>query len=830
MTNILKKGWPYLLAVVVFAVLSFVFFRPVLEGKQLSQMDNIHAKAMSKELVDHQAKTGEKSMWTNSMFGGMPAYQIKGDASTNIFSKVNRFTRLGLPYQTVAIVFLYMLGFFLLLLSLRVDKWLSLVGAIAFAFGSYNLIIISAGHITQSYAVALMAPVLAGILYAYNRNQIIGSILTAVALGAEIAYNHIQITYYLGLLVLVVLITKAVQAYNEKQFPKFVKTSAFLGLAVVLAILPNLSNLWTTSEYGKLSTRGKSELKADAKQGSGLDKDYAFAWSYGKKETWTLMVPNVVGGASQSFEQETDILDQINDENVRKAVAGQSQYWGGRSFTSGPVYVGAVICFLFVLSLFVYKGKEKWWLIGGTVLALFLGWGKNFGLFNDLMFDFFPLYNKFRTVEMALVIATVTMPVMAFLGLKEIYEKPELISQNLKWFGLALGLTGGICLIFYAMSGVFFDFMSADELKMIAEQKAKMPQYASIFDQILVELPRARMALLKTDALRSFFFIVLASGSIWMYVTNKISSTILTVGIALLIIIDLWSIGKRYINDDMFQENNDEMVFVQSACDKAILADKSLYYRVFPVYRNPFTDGNTPYHHKSIGGYHGAKLRRYQDVIDHYLMSEWQNISGALQKGTVEGVMSALQNSPVSNMLNDKYIIYNPDANPIQNPYAMGNAWFVQNIEWVGNADEELTAIGKTNLRNHAVVMQEFKDKVQTIGNDSVTGTITLTSYSPNKLTFEANADKARLAVFSDIYYPAGWKAFVDGQETLIIRANYILRALMVPQGKHTIEFRFEPSSYKTGKTVALIGSILVLLLISGGIYYYRKNKDKMEA
>jgi len=825
MTNIFKKGWPYMLAVVIFVILSFSFFSPVLEGRELPQMDDIHARAMAKELVDHEAKTGEKAMWTNSMFGGMPSYQIKGDSSTNIFSKINKVARLGLPFQTVAIVFLYMLGFYLLLLSLRLNPWLSFAGALAFAFGSYNLIIIAAGHITQAYAVALMAPVIAGIIFAFNRNKIVGSVLTAIALGAEIAYNHVQVTYYLMFIALIIVIVKGIEAYREQKLPDFAKTCGMLALAVFLAILPNLSNLWTTSEYGKYSTRGKSELKADAKQGSGLEKDYAFAWSYGKKETWTLLVPNAVGGASQSFENETDIIDQIEDPNVKQMVSQQSQYWGGRSFTSGPVYIGAVICFLFVLSLFVYKGKERWWLLAATILSLFLAWGKNFGLFNDFMFYYFPLYNKFRTVEMALVILTVTMPVMAFLGLKEIIEKPELISQNLKAFGIALGLTAGICLVFYIMPSAFFDFMSADELDAIQSQKQQMPQYAAIFDKILIELPNARMALMKGDAIRSFFFIILASGSLWLYVTHKISSTFVTIGIAMLVLIDMWGIDKRYINDDQFQEKSETSMFPESKADMAILQDKDLYYRVFPVYRNPFTDGNTPYYHKTIGGYHGAKLRRYQDVIDNYLMSEWQTMQGALKKGTAESVLEGLKQMPVTNMLNAKYIIYNPDANPIQNPYAMGNAWFVKEIVWVNSADEELQSLAKTNLTQQAVVNQEFKDKLQSIANDSVTGTLQLTAYSPNRLTFEVNADKNRFAVFSDIYYPEGWFAYIDGQQVPIIRANYVLRGLMIPQGKHTVEFKFEPSSYSTGKTVALIGSLLVLLMLAGVGYYYWKNK-----
>jgi hypothetical protein len=830
MLEILKKSLPWLTALVVFVVLSVAYFSPVLDGKQLPQMDEIHAKGMAKELVDYEQQTGQKSMWTNSMFGGMPAYQIKGDSSANIFAKFNQATRLGLPFYTIAIVFLYMMGFYLLLLSLKVDKWLSIVGAVAFAFGSYNLIIIVAGHITKAYAIALMPVVLAGILYAYNRNKIVGAIFTAVALGMEIAYNHVQITYYLALLIGVMVVTKAVYAYLNKQLPEFAKTSALLGIAVVLAILPNIGNLITTAEYGQYSIRGKSELNSETgKESGGLDKDYALAWSYGQKETWTLMIPNVVGGASESFAAAPDALEHV-DEQLKEVVSQQSQYWGGRPFTSGPVYIGAIICYLFFIGAFLYKGPERWWLIAGTVLSLFLAWGKNFGWFTDFMFYYFPLYNKFRTVEMALVIASVTMPILAFLGLKEIYDRPEIVKLNIKWFALAFGLTGGLSLLFYLMPTAFFDFISADELQSILQQKSKAiaqnPQYGAMYDGFIAQLKGAREGLLKADAIRSFFFVTLASGSLWFFSTNKLSTSFLTGGLAILIIIDLWSVDKRYLNNDMFQSQSRANQFEETISDKAILKDSDPYYRVFTLYRNPFNDAYTSYFHKSIGGYHGAKLRRYQDVIDRYLMRDWQMLGGQLQKGYNDGAMSLLAQTSVTNMLNAKYVVYIPNVEPIKNPYAFGNAWFVSQVKVAGDANEELDLLGQVDLRNTAVIAKPFASNVNGYALDTVMGSLQLTSYAPDVLKYKSVTNQNQLAVFSEIYYPKGWNAYVDGQPTDIMQVNYILRGIMLPKGAHDIEFRFEPKSFQLGKTIAYIGSLLVLMAVAFALYLrWKKHK-----
>ncbi len=825
-----KAYLPNLAAFLLFIVLSFVYFSPVLEGKKLPQLDNSHAIAMSKELVDYEKATGEKSMWTNSMFGGMPAYQIRGDSSKNIFSKLNRATRLGLPYETVAIVFLYMLGFYLLLLSMKVDHWLSVIGAIAFAFGSYNLIIIIAGHITKTYAIALMAPVVAGVLFAFNRNKWIGGIITAVALGMEIAYNHVQITYYLAFMVGFIIISKLIYAIKEKAIKAFAQTSSILALAAILAILPNVTNLWTTYEYGNYSIRGASELSAaeGEKEHSGLDVDYAFSWSYGVHETLTLLIPNVVGGASEGLSNSESAMRQV-DPRLKEYVGQSSQYWGGRIFTSGPVYAGALICFLFFIGAFYYKGKERWWLIGITLFSIMLAWGKHFESFNFFMFYNFPLYNKFRTVEMALVLASMAMPVLGFLGLKTLIDKPELIKKDTKWFLIAFALTGGLSLLLALFPNIFdiYKFLSPMEQQQIGAQINQGGEQAQMYQLLESNLISARQILLTSDAWRSFVFILLGSASLWFYAQNKLSKRYLIWGLAIIVFIDLWGVSKRYLNnDDFVSKSKARQEFAKSKADEAILKDKDDYYRVLPIYRDPFKDGFTPYWHKSVGGFHGAKLRRYQDVADYYLMDNWQELVKVLQTAQTPGELEeAMEHMPVLNMMNTKYIIFNPGAHPIFNPSYMGNAWFVKNIKEVASPDEEIAALGSTDLKTTAVVEKRFTDKVKGYSTDTISGQINLTSYAPDYLIFESNTTQEQLAVFSDIYYDKGWNAYIDGEKTELIRANYILRALMIPAGEHDIEFRFEPKSFSIGQTLAITGSITMLILIAVGIFIFIRNR-----
>ncbi|WP_010662276.1 glycosyltransferase family protein [Marinilabilia salmonicolor] len=810
----------------LFAGLSFLYFNPVLKGLELPQMDNAHAIGAAQELNEFEAETGDHSYWANSMFGGMPAYQIKGDSSSNLFYQLNKVLRFGLPFHTVAILFLYLFGFYILLRSMKMGRWLSLVGALAFAFGTYNIIIIIAGHITKAYAIALSAPVIAGILYTLNRRPWVGAFFTTVALGVQIAYNHVQITYYLFLVVLVLMIARLVKALMEGTIRDFGKRTALLVVAAVLAVLPNLTHLWPTYEYGTFSIRGPSELESTAKEGetdSGLDRDYAFAWSYGKAETLTLMIPNLMGGASAPLSESPRAMKDV-DPRLREIVGGQSQYWGSKPFTSGPVYVGALIIFLFVLSLFFYKGPEKWWLVGATVLSVLLAWGKNLEWFNYFMFDVFPLYNKFRTVEMALIIATITIPILAMLGLKKVVDNPALIRDQSGKFLAAFGLTGGIALLIYLFPNLFFDFMSREELNALMRQKQQMPDQAGVIDQVILNMQQARAGLIQADAIRSFFFILLGSGSLWLFATNRLSKKYLLPGLALLVVIDMWAVDKRYLsNDDFVSPRQISGQFEKSKADKLILEDEDPSYRVFSIYRNPFNEVNTSYFHNSIGGYHGAKLRIYQDVIDFYLQNNWQTLMMHFRNGgSPLEAQQLLEKMPALNMLNTKYIIYHPGQPPLENPFAYGNAWFVSNIETVSSAEEELASLRNVDLTNTAIIRQDRVGDWGSYQNVRSGSEIELTSYAPDHLVFRARANGEKIAVFSDIYYPAGWRAFIDGKEVEINRVNYLLRALMVPDGVHTIEFRFEPASVNSAKTLAVIGGILVILFALGLLWRYR--------
>lgn len=818
----LLSQWPHIAIIVGFIVLSTLYFFPIVEGMSLPQMDNTHAIGAAQELKQYEQATGEHAQWTDSMFGGMPAYQIKGDASRNVFHALNAWLRLGLPYTTIAILFLYMLGFYVLMLSLKMNKWVAVAGAVAFAFGSYNLIIIVAGHITKAYAIALMPAVVAGVMMTFNGKRIMGGIFTTVALGLELAYNHVQITYYLALALIPLVVAKFIYAIKDKTLPDFGKNIGILSIAVTLAVLPGLTNLWTTYEYGKYSIRGASELTStnaspDTKKETGLDKDYAFSWSYGVHETPTLFIPNIVGGASEAIGYDNKAVQKM-DAQIRDVVAQQvSAYWGGRSFTSGPVYIGAVVFFLFFIGCFYYNGREKWWLIAATILSIFLAWGKNFALFNDFMFYYFPFYNKFRTVEMALVIATVTMPLLGMLGLKEIWDNPERIRYESGKFFASLGLTAGVSLLIFFVPTLFYDFMSDAELDQFAQMAKQNPIYLTLQQGII----DARMGLAKSDAMRSAVFIMLASSALWFFSTNKLSDKIAFTTIIVLILIDLWQIDKRYLSEKNFEKGSvTRSSFVMSEADKQILTDKEPH-RVMSLYINPFNEVNTSYYHQSVGGYHGAKLRRYQDVIDRYIGAEYQSLTSALQKQDYEGIDKALSQATALNMLNTKYLIYNPAQKPIVNPYALGAAWRVSSIKKAQSPDEAIRLIGGCDLSEVAIIEG---NNAQSAPDSSAT--IIRTSYAPDALEYQSEAATDGVVVFSEIYYDKGWHAYIDGKEAEILHANYILRALQVPAGKHTIRFEFRPQSYAIGNVISTIASALVVILIAGAIFLALRKKE----
>lgn len=827
--NTLQKNiLPHILIIISFIVIGYLYFYPLLEGKEMPQMDNTHASGMAQELVEFEEQyPGEESQWTNSAFGGMPAYQIKGGKSNNIFLHLHRFFRFNLPYTTVAIIFIYLLCFYILMISLGYNYWLSFIGSIAFAFVTYNLDILITGHTSKTYAIAYMAPVIAGIILTYNKKYILGGILTMLGLGLEIASNHIQITYYLLLTVIIIGIVELIYAIKEDQMKHFGIATATLIVAAMLGVIPNLAKLWTTYEYGKYTTRGETILttqKEKNKSEDGLDKDYALGWSLGIPETFSLMIPNARGGHTGRIGEVPKAMEQV-DANFKEAVKEQNRYWGNQPFTGAPYYVGSIITFLFILGLFIVKGRLKWWVLFATILSILLAWGKNFPPITDFFFHYVPFYNKFRTVTMSLVIAGLTMPLLAMAALKKIVEKPETI-RNSKEFYIALGLTGGLCFLFLIMPNLFFDFITAEEQAYFDKFKSN-PEYVEFINGLLPNLRDARIAIFKADVVRSLVFIILVACILLLFAYGKLKRNIMFGAVLFLVAIDLIVVDQRYVNsDDFVRKRQIRQQFEPTPADQIILKDQDPNYRVVNIARNPFTEVHTSYFHKSLGGYHGAKLRRYQDIIEHYLAPNIQAMRAAMQSKQDEesqkpDIYKILDRLNVINMLNTKYIIYDPQSMPLINMKALGNAWFVNEYEIVENADKEMEALEFFNPKTTAIIHKEFESTIKKLPKTEFfsldSSEIRLTQYKANHLIYEAKTPKEKLAVFSEIYYPKGWQAYIDGKPTDHIRVNYILRALLVPAGKHKIEFKFEPKSYTTGQKIALASSLIIGLLMIGG-------------
>lgn len=798
MKNIsVKRLIPHVAAIVIFVAITLVYFNPVLSGKKLQQPDIDRHKGMSKEVVDFRERTGEEALWTNSMFGGMPAYQISVKYKNNLMAYVDDIFQLGLPHPA-GLVFLYFLGFYILLLVLRVNPWISIAGAIAFAFSSYFFIILEAGHNSKAHAIGYMAPVLAGIILTYRGRLISGSIMTAFFLALEIRAGHPQITYYLLLMVIIYGIVVLIDAVRNKWLPRFLKASAFLIVAAILGTLTHTTSLWATYEYGKYTIRGPSELTSNQEnKTSGLDKDYATAWSYGVTETMSLLIPNIKGGASVPFAENQSALDKV-DPQMRRSLAGWGQYFGTQPFTSGPVYVGAITIFLFVLGLFFLTGRLKWFLVIATILSILLAWGKNFMFLTDFFLEYFPGYNKFRAVSMTLVIAELAIPVLAFLSLYQLFMKPDEVTVHKKKFFYAFGIAGGLSLLVFFFPSIFGGYITAEETRQFNEYRA---QGASAqIDSYIANLEAARAYLVSSDALRSFIYILLTAATIWFYSKGKISKPLFILLITVFILADMWGVSKRYLNDDNFVRSQAvEVPYEKSQADRQILQDDDPNFRVLNLAANTFNDASTSYYHKSVGGYHGAKLRRYQELIEHHIQP---------------------RNMAVLNMLNTKYIIRAGENNreqAIQNPGALGNAWFVKDYRIVENADQEIDALNDFQPAQTAILDDRFSEYVEDFqpAHDA-SAFIRLEEYEPNRLVYSYQSDKPQMAVFSEIYYPRGWNAYIDGEWHPHFRVNYVLRAMIVPGGEHTIEFKFEPQVYYTGETISLISSILLLLIVAG--------------
>lgn len=829
----MKKLLPDLIAILAFVLLSFAYFFPAdIENRILFQHDTAAGAGAGQEVKEYYEQTGERSRWTNSLFGGMPMYQIAPSYdSTKSLQWVQKAYQLFLP-DYVCLTFMLMLGFYILLRVFGIPVWLAGLGGIMWAFSSYFFILISAGHIWKFITLAYVPPTIAGIVLAYRGKLLWGGILTALFVALQITSNHVQMSYYFFFVILFFVGAYFEKAWRTKTLPQFFKASAVLIVAALVGIAANVSNLYHTYAYSKETMRGKSELvqtgDAAKQTSSGLDRDYITQWSYGIDETLTLLVPNFKGGASAALSQSETAMSKANP--MYSSLYGSlTQYFGTQPMTSGPVYVGAFVLFLFVLGCFIVKGPLKWALIGATFFSIVLSWGKNFMPLTDFFIDYVPLYNKFRAVSSILVIAEFTIPLLAIFALKRLLEEPEIIKQEKKPLGISLLLTAGIALLLAVAPGsIGSGYVPAQEAQMLQNAVNQQMIPANELSGILANLGEMRAELVSSDALRSFIIIGIGCSLLWLYASGKLRSSLTIAGITILCLADMWGVNKRYLNDAQFVPHSIRTeTFTKTNTDELILQDTSLDYRVLNFATSTFDDNNTSYWHKSVGGYHPAKLRRYQEMIEHHISPEMQATYKAI--ATAGGEMDSVDANKfrILNMLNTKYFIFPAGQQrqtvPILNPHAYGNAWFVNKVQYVNNANEEIDALDSIIPTETAVVDARFKDvlKGATESYKDSLSSIRLTSYAPNRLTYETNNAQDGIAVFSEIYYPDGWHVTIDGQPAELARADYILRTMYVPAGQHTIEMRFDPTSLHVTEGIAygalalLVIGIIVAVLIA---------------
>jgi hypothetical protein len=875
-----KKLLPHVIAVVIFIVLSCVYFFPQLEGLQLRQGDTEQGIGMSNEISNFRAKYGTEPLWTNSAFSGMPAYQIS-TLHSNYVAPIEDTLTLKIFSRPIGYIVLAMIAFYILLLCFEVSPWMSIIGAVAFGFSSIFMLYLDAGHNSKVHAIALLPAVIGSLLLAYRKDFKMGAILLSFFLCLEVSANHLQMTYYSLFLIAAIIIAEAIIYIKDRLYLKFIKVSSVLLVATILAILPSFSSLYTTYEYGKYSTRGKSELTITPKSSgtekqsaeNALDPGYITQYSMGVGETWSMVIPDVKGGTETYIGNKKDIINDV-DPQYRDIVAQQSTYWGEQLFSGGAFYFGASMFVLFILGLFFIKDPIKWAFLAASALGVMLSW-KYSGIL-QFFINHFPLFNKFRDTKMMLILVQISFPVVGVLFLKEIFAR-QIDKKKLLYAIIAIN---GVMLLFYIMPHTFFDFVSATESDNFSKQQtayASNPNYLAQFNTFVSELENARVAIFKKDVLRSLFFTLVVSGLVYFFVDGKVKKNYFLGALGVLVLLDLWLVDKRYLNNEEVgsgyknwvhkqQYNNpyraslaDNYILnnelaqdsgLRGKIDAAVNEDLTKYkgtnteiqkekltfselgfatdYRVLTL-QNPFSNGEVSYFHKSLGGYNGAKLRKYQELIDFYISDEYNSLINALKDTTVtqEKIENLLQTrAPVLNMLNTKYIIYNPGAAPFVNHNADGNCWFVKDIKFVDNADSEMLSLGKVNLKTTAVINQKYKGDIQQVKYDS-TASIKLKSCLPNHLVYTSKSATPQVAVFSEIYYPKGWNAYIDGKKETYFSANYLLRAMSVPAGEHTIEFRFEPKSYYLGEKISKMGSILLIVLLVGALSWegYRRMK-----
>jgi hypothetical protein len=806
---------------ILFVFLALAYFVPaVFEGRELFQQDVAGASGNASDVHRFAEATGEVSYWTNSLFGGMPMYQISPSyPSLYVISKVQSILTLQWPFCLLPgyswLLFAMLGGFYLFLRALRLGRLPSVLGAVMWTFSSYFIILVVAGHIWKLMTLAFIPPTIAGIIYTYRGRYLLGGALTALFASLQILSNHVQMSYYFAFLILFLILGYLWEAVKGRQLRRFVFASLVTLGSGLIALGINSSNLYHTYEYGSETIRGGSELttspddkmagKAEA-TATGLDKDYITAWSYGKGETLTLLVSNVYGGATGALGENLSAMERV-PADYRQIIGGLNHYWGDQPFTAGPVYVGAFVLLLFILGIFIVQGPLKWALLGGTLFSVFLAWGHNMMWLTDLFIDYVPLYNKFRTVSSILVVAEFTIPALAVLALIQFVREPRAVLQNKVALWVSLGLTLGLSLILALIPGTFFSLMSDQEQDMFRQAmgNSQLP-----IPSIMASLKDARASIVSSDAWRSVFVLLLSLGACALYVWGKIKSPVLYILIGVITLGDLWLVDKRYLNDEHFI---DKALVAQQAkpitdADRQILLDKDPHYRVMNLSVNSFNDATTSAHHRSVGGYHAAKLRRYQDLIEHQLSK---------------------QNMEVYNMLDTRYFILPDNASGKLhvefNEKAFGPAWFVDQIQWVKNADEEMKALEDTPLQDKGIVDERFrpmlKDYQPLAANDTVMPEpiVELRSYTPNKATYRTTTTHPRLLIFSEVYYPHGWKLMLDGKQELpLIRADYVLRAAYIPAGTHELEMTFDPSSIHRTELIAGVSTALLILLLVGAL------------
>ena len=824
----LKKYLPDVLVVLLFAVISFAYFFPAdLDGRILYRHDSSAGRGAGQETAEYHERTGKVSRWTNATFSGMPTYQTAPSyQSVSVLNQAVKAYHLWLP-ENVWYVFAYLLGFYILLRAFDFRQSLAALGAIVWAFSSYFFIIIAAGHIWKVMALAYLPPMIAGIVLAYRGKYLWGFIVTAIFAAFEVDANHVQMTYYYLFIILFMMIAYLVEAVRTKRIMHFMKATGVCAAGALIGILLNISNLYHTWQYAQESMRGKSELvkkNAANQTNSGLDRDYITQWSYGVGETWTLLVPNTKGGASVPLAANAKAMEKA-DPNFMQIYQQLGQYWGEQPGTSGPVYVGAFVLMLFILGLFIVKGPMKWALLAATVLSILLSWGRNFMPFTDFFLDYIPMYSKFRTVASILVIAEFTIPLLAMMALKKIVDEPDLLTKKVKFVYVSFGLTAGIALLFALMPTLFFsDFISSSEL----EAMKSIP--ADYLPALQSNLRSVRESIFTADCWRSFWLITIGTLFLFLYRFKKLKAVYMVGAIAVLCLIDMWQVNKRYLNDGMFVERSvREQAQPMTQTDRQILQDKALDYRVLNLASNTFNENETSYYHKSIGGYHAAKLRRYQELIDAYISPEMQKTMSAIAKAG--GDMTKVNGDsifPVLNMLNAKYFIVplqGEQTVPIRNPYVYGNAWFVDKIAYVDNANAELDKLGTLDLRHEAVADARFRSQLGEAKVQDSTSIVRLTAYEPNQLTYDVRSATGGIVVFSEIFYPE-WTATVDGKAAELGRVNYVLRALQVDKGHHTVVLTFDPKSVKQTETVAYLSYGVLLLVVLLAVFYKKKRPN----